>query len=370
MSPLPEQAGARPPCVFVCRDHMLDILLDPLADQLASWGVQVIRGPKNRPGEVLHYSPAQFSSLFEPADLAVFSSRSRCTRELMQAAPRLRAVINPTIGVETVDLAAATELGILVGNGATPENHIGMAEASVMLMLNLMYGLRQTEEVMRLERPRPNPDAFHARMISGRTVGLLGLGNIGRAVATRLRPFGVKLLAYSPHAGSSSIPAGVDLVSFERLMSEADIVGVFIAVTPGNRHLVNESALRLMKRSAYLVNVARGDAIDEPALVRALQEGWIAGAALDTFAVEPLPSDSPLRGMNNVILTPHLVGHTKDAFDSLGVAAQENIIRVLHGELPLYCKNPQALAQWRQRLDRMDAPYRLPQALAAQGAPG
>ncbi|RYF33437.1 MAG: hypothetical protein EOO38_30195, partial [Cytophagaceae bacterium] len=129
---------------------------------------------------------------------------------------------------------------------------------------------------------------------------------IGKSVAHLLKPFGARLLAYSPRAVPGSQPDGVDMVDLETLMADSDVVGVFVAVRPDNRRLIDSHMLGLMKPTSFIVNVARGEAIDEPALVLALQEGRIAGAALDTFEVEPLPLESPLRTMKNVILTPHL----------------------------------------------------------------
>lgn len=342
------------PQIFVCRDPMADGVLDPLCKQLHSLGLRVIRGPLPLPGTILEYRKEQYDELFRASDVAMFSSRSRCTREVLEAAPNLRAVINPTIGIETIDLAAASDLGIIVGNGATPQNFISMAEAAVMLMLNLTFGLRKTEHILRENLPKPAPSQIHSRSLRGSTVGIVGLGNIGRTVAKLLEPFGVRMIAYSPHADPKALPAGVTLVDFETLMRQSDIVGIFLAVTKDNRQLVNRNTLALMKKSAYIVNVARGDAIDEQALIEALEAGTISGAALDTFAIEPLPLDSPLRNLNNVILTPHLVGQTKNLYEAIPVAAIENIRRVLTSQLPLYCKNPEAEVQWRKRLSQLE----------------
>ncbi|NPC58104.1 2-hydroxyacid dehydrogenase [Caenimonas soli] len=349
-------SAGRTPRVFAVHDHMLEPLFDGIVEDLERNGVDVLRGPSSKPGDKPSVLPPSYMERLLQADVAMFSSRSLCTGEMLAAcAPSLRAVVNPTIGVETVDLAAAGELGILVGNGSTPENYIGMAEAAVMFMLNLFYGLRTTEQHLRENRPRPAPDQVHARTLRGKTIGILGLGNIGRSVARLLQPFDVKVLAYSPHADPDSVPAGVQLASLDEVMARSDLVCICIAVTPSNRQLVNERTLGLMKRSAYLVNVARGDAIDEPALVRVLQERRIAGAALDTFALEPLPMDSPLRRLDNVILTPHAVGYTKENVDSLRAAAVENIRRVLAGLPPLHCKNPAAQKKWAARVAGMES---------------
>jgi D-3-phosphoglycerate dehydrogenase len=132
-------------------------------------------------------------------------------------------------------------------------------------------------------------------------------------------------------------------------------VGIFVAVRPDNRQLINAKALGLMKPTAFLVNVARGEAVDERALVQALQSRSIAGAALDTFEVEPLPADSPLRRLDNVILTPHMVGHTRESVQSIARIAFQNVAAILAGDLPVSCKNPQVEARWRARLQELAA---------------
>lgn len=337
------------PKVFICRDHMCDPMLDRIAAELEQAGATVLRGPASQPGEILELPRERWDELIGDTSVAMFSSRWRCTRDLMISSRQLHGIVNPTIGLETVDLRAADELGIVVGHGATPENYVGMAEASIMLMLNLLYDLRGSEAVLKGQRPRPSIDGMSAHLLRDSTVGIVGLGRIGRTVMERLLAFGSQILVHSPSARQEQVPENVRLVDLDTLMKESDIVGVFVAVTPSNRAMINERTLSLMKSSAYLINVARGDAVDELALVRALQERRIAGAALDTFAVEPLPQESPLRSLPNVILTPHLVGHTREAYDSLPVAAVANIKRILRGELPLYCKNPSVLQKWLER---------------------
>ncbi|HTF14405.1 MAG TPA: 2-hydroxyacid dehydrogenase [Burkholderiales bacterium] len=337
---------------FICHDYMLVEVLDEIESRLGRSGIEVLRGPQTAPGKKLVYPEARYEELFARAEVMMFSSRSICSREVMLAAPRLRGIVNPTIGLETVDLAAANELGIIVGHGATPENFLGMAEATVMLILMLMYQPRATEDVLRGRRPRPRPrpeDAW-ARMLRGCTVGLLGLGRIARGVAERLSGFGVNLVACDPFVGQDKAPAGVRMTDLDALLRSSDIVAVLVSITPESRGMLGERELALMKPSAYLVNTSRGEAIDEAALYRALKEKRIAGAALDSFAVEPLPDDSPLRELDNVILTPHMVGHTRDVFASFPPAAVENITRILRGEPPLYCKNPEIIPAWRRRL--------------------
>ncbi len=341
--------------VFVSRDHTMDPLLNNLQSDLEANGVEVIRGPANVPGTVVALPRDYLESTVSKADVAVFSSRWKCDRATLEALPNIRGIVNPTIGVETLDIGAASDLGITVGHGGAPEHVTSMAEASVMLMLNLMFQMRKSEEVMAGTRPRPAVDAPYAHMMQGATIGLVGLGRIGRAVMDRLDAFGVKMIAYSPRVDPADVPAHVKLVDLDTLMRESDLVGIFIAVRPDNRKLIDKRALSLMKESAYLVNVSRGDAIDEEALIEALQEGRIAGAALDTFVVEPLPADSPLRTLPNILLTPHLVGHTYEATLSIRKLVLENVMRVLRDEPPVYCKNPEANEQWRKRIGNIGA---------------
>ncbi len=338
--------------VFICHDYMLVEVLDEIQARLEQSGIEVLRGPQTAPGKKLVYSKESYTELFGRAEVMMFSSRSICSREIMLAAPRLRGIVNPTIGLETVDLAAANELGIIVGHGATPENFLGMAEATVMLILMLMYQPRETEAVLRdrRRRPRSTPKDVWARMLRGRTVGLVGLGRIARGVVERLSGFGVNLVACDPFVGRDQAPEGVKMTDLDTLLRSSDIVAVLVSITPESRGMLGERELALMKPSAYLVNTSRGEAIDEAALYRALREKRIAGAALDSFAVEPLPDDSPLRQLDNVILTPHMVGHTQDAFVSFPPAAVENITRILRGEPPLYCKNPEVIPAWQRRL--------------------
>lgn len=339
--------------VFIAHDYPLEDQLDQVAQALRDQGVEVIRGPRTAPGPKLVYPPERYEELFSRAEVMMFSSRSICSREVIMAAQRLRGIVNPTIGLETVDLATANELGVIVGHGAMPENYLGMAEATVMFMLMLMYNPKASQEVTYGIRPRPNPRDVWAQMLQRRTVGLIGLGRIAHAVVDRLAGFDVNMIAYDPHVPADSVPASVKLVDLETLLKTSDIVGLFVAITPETRNMINDQTLALMKPTAFLVNPSRGDAVDEDALYRALKEKRLAGVALDVFQVEPPPLDSPLLTLDNVILTPHMVGQTKDSFAAIPKVAVENVSRILNDEPPLYCKNPGVISAWRERLARL-----------------
>jgi len=195
----------------------------------------------------------------------------------------------------------------------------------------------------------------HSQMMEGRTIGLIGFGNISREIVSRLLPFGVDFLTYSPNAPEDKIPAGVEKVDqLETLMRKSDIVCVLTSLTPQTHHLVNAEMLSFLKPGAYLLNTGRGAIVDESALIETLKNKRIAGAALDAFETEPLPQDSPLHDLDNVILTPHCVGHVVECFDQFVIAMVENAERILRGELPLHCKNSYIEPLWHARLKKIN----------------
>lgn len=338
--------------IFICSDTGLSNLLDAVAGTLRDHGHTVIRGPHNEVGVMKEYSEEERATLINYADIAVFTGRHHCSAELMAGAVRLRGICYPVIGVESLDLEAAKELGIIVGNGAVPGNIVGMAESTVMLILMLVYNVQTNIQLInegQWRRP-----GHHSHQLQGKTIGLIGFGRIAREVAQRLSAFGVSILAYSPRLRSADVPPYVEKVELETLLRKSNVVSILTGLTPETRHMIDSAKLALMKSTAYLVNTARGAVVDETALVSALRAKKIAGAALDTFAVEPLPPDSPLRSLDNVILTPHCVGHTVEGWDQFAPAMIENIERILAGDLPLHCKNPEVEKAWRQRLARVD----------------
>ncbi|MFT8246067.1 NAD(P)-dependent oxidoreductase [Roseomonas sp. BN140053] len=328
---------------LICRDTTHADLLDELATTLEARGVEIFRVPAAPPGEKLLLDPAWIGQQLARSDLIVPTIRHLCTRETLLAAPRLKGICFPTIGVESLDLTAATELGLPVGHGATEENWTGMAEATILLILALLYDLAGVTRVLRDRLPRPQP--LLGRQLAGKTVGLIGYGRIARAVAARLTAFDVELLAHSPSREPGSVSEGVSFTSLEDLLRRSDVVVVLVSINPASRGLLNGARLGLMKPSAVLVNTARGEAIEEAALVQVLRERRIAGAALDSFEVEPPPADSPLRALDNVILTPHLIGHTRESAESFRPALLENAVRILRGEAPLICRNPEVMVR-------------------------
>jgi phosphoglycerate dehydrogenase-like enzyme len=283
-------------------------------------------------------------SALTDADVLLATPAVRCTRAVMAAAPRLRAVISPFIGTEGFDEAAATDLGVLVANGHTPENAESMAEATIMLILAALYDLHGSEAVLRGTIPRPSQS--RAFMLRGRSIGMLGYGTIARAMTVRLAGWGVRLLAWSRRQDPA---APVEWMGLDALLCHSDVVCVLLSLNEDTRGLLDADRLRLMKPNVVLLNTARGGIIDEDALVAVARERPKMRIALDTFETEPLPSDSPLRDLPNAILTPHMVGHTVESHGVLPGVAVEAVMRVLRGEPPLYVRNPAVLEVWHRR---------------------
>ncbi|AJE47686.1 2-hydroxyacid dehydrogenase [Celeribacter indicus] len=342
------------PKIYIAQDPVLEEVLDRASATLDGQGWDVVRGPAITPGVPLRLTPEQRQSLLGDVDIIVASSRSRLSEEDLDASPRLRALVFPTIGVDAVDLKACTARGLMVANGATPENFLAMSEATVMLMLVLLYRLHESERLLRENAGRPQQ--MYARMLRGRTIGLIGSGRIGGGVVERLRAFDPsEILIHDPFLTPETAPEGVRLVSREEVLGQADVISLHVPLNAETRGMIGEAELRAMKPDAILINTSRGGLIDEDALVRVMGEGHLGGAGLDVTETEPLPDDHPLRSLERVILTPHILGHTVDLYTVMPDVLVENATRIMRGELPLYPRNPEVEGDWRKRLDGLTA---------------
>ena len=320
--------------------------LAPLIDA----GHELIVGrPVDQPGRK-PYTEAELIEASRDADV-ILASLETISRPIMEAAPPLRLVVVPFIGTDKIEVPAATELGILVANSPTPQNFIGVAEATIGLMLLLLKRVKHNEARLRHgEWGRREDRGF---LLWGSSVGLVGLGRVGAHVARRLAPWEVRLLAYDPYVPAEEARAlNVMLVDLPTLLAESDIVSLHAVLTPESRRMLGEKELRAMKPSAVLINTARGELLDEEALARALEERWIAGAALDTFEEEPLPPRSPLRSLDpeRLILTPHNVSHSEAGRQANLRLAIETILKACKGEPPEHVVNREAIPRWQARL--------------------
>ncbi|MFQ5852058.1 MAG: D-2-hydroxyacid dehydrogenase family protein [Candidatus Binatia bacterium] len=262
--------------------------------------------------------------------------RTHFPAHLLKALPDLEIIAQTGNHAYHIDIPAATEAGILItmapGGGGAPELTLG-------LMLAIMRRIPQSDGEMR----QGKWPLVLGRVLNGKSLGILGLGKVGSEVARLAQAFGMKVIAWGPtltreRAGK----AGVTCMALEEVLKTADVVSVHLKLSEKSKGLLNETRLRLMKKSAYLVNTARGAIIDEEALIRVLREKVIAGAALDVFVEEPLPSSSPLLQLDNVVLTPHLGWPTDAGFQGFAENAVENILNYMEGKLTR-AANPEAV---------------------------
>jgi phosphoglycerate dehydrogenase-like enzyme len=245
-------------------------------------------------------------------------------------------------GYDKIDVEACTAQDVALFNAPTALNH-STASAALLLMLALAKRLSWQERIVRQGDWRRQQEGVGSE-IQGRTLGIIGLGHSGRELARLVAPFSMRLLAFSPHADRAQAEAiGVTLTALDTLLAESDIVSIHCRLTPETRPVLGARQLALMKPSALLVNVARGENIDQKALVDALRHRRIAGAGLDVFDVEPLPLDDPLLALDNVILTPHWLASTSDVWEATGQAMAKGMIRASHGQPPLDVVNPDVI---------------------------
>jgi phosphoglycerate dehydrogenase-like enzyme len=333
-------AAQSPLSIAVVGWHSHDKMFDEISADLEKAGHRIVCYP-------MREAFAAKADALKDADVLLCVGNCPVSRAQIEAAGRLRAIVSAVTGTDGFDMAAANERGVVVANAQTEENIVGMAEATVLMMLGALYDLNDAQD--RLRRSLPRPDPLRAHQLRGKTVGFIGLGKIGRETARLLAPWGAAMQYSARRAADLSGLPPLRRVELVELLRSSDVVVVLASLNDQSRGLLSAGRLRLMKRSAILVNMARGGIVDEPALIAALKDGVIAGAAIDVFAVEPLPADSPLRALPNVILTPHMIGHTHEAHHSLEVATRDNLARVLAGQPPRYVVNPAVLPAWEKR---------------------
>jgi phosphoglycerate dehydrogenase-like enzyme len=269
--------------------------------------------------------------------------RTKFTSSLLRALPDLELISQTGNHAYHVDMNAATRQGIVVslapGGNSTTELAFG-------LMLAVMRRIPQSDRAMR----RGEWPLVLGYVLKGKTLGILGLGKIGTEVAAIARAFGMKVIAWGPTlTAERAAKSEANLMPLDDVLRTADIVSVHLALSDQSKNLLTEARLRLMKKSAYLVNTARGAIVDEAALVKVLKENAIAGAALDVFVEEPLPKNHPLIELDNVVLAPHLGWPTDSGFEGFAENAVTNIVDYMNGKLTR-ALNPEAL-EYRRKPD-------------------
>lgn len=320
-------------------------------DLIKKAGFEIILSPDPKPETIL--------PLMKGIQGIILRTGIKMTRELMTQADDLRVISRTGAGVDNVNVQAATEMGILV-TCVPGANTISVVEHTIALMFALMKYLPLMDQAVR-------QDHFEIRFknlprdLKGKTLGMVGLGRIGSELARICHhTFGMRILGHDPYLTLASKTALQDWVEFcdmERLFRESDVVSLHIPLLPTTQKLIGVRELGWMKKDAFLINTSRGGVLDETALIQCLKERRIAGAGLDVFIQEPLEKESPLKELDNVILTPHTGALTRECVLQLALEAVQAAIAVLEGRRPQGMVNPEVLKQPRwQRFPSLSSP--------------
>ncbi len=293
-------------------------------------------------------TPEEIIALAPQAD-AILTCWKDVPAEALDIAPNCRVVSRYGIGLDNIPIDSATELGMLVTN--VPD--FCLEEVSDHVMALLLTTARQLFPLARTpdrsgwtrDTPRPIP------RVRGQTLGLIGFGNIARALVAKALGFGLRVIAFTPRLRAEDAPAGVEVTNdLSVLLAASDYVSIHCPLSDETAHLIDAAALAQMKPSALLINTSRGGVIDESALIQALQDGQIGGAALDVTEPEPPSADNPLLALENVIVTPHAAFYSVAATAELARKAAQNVVTVLQGGVPKTLINKAVLEQDNCRL--------------------
>jgi len=290
-----------------------------IADKISERGIALL---KETGWEVTAPSAAELPSELAGADALIIRSATKATSSLLEKAPKLRVIGRAGVGVDNVDMDAATKRGVLVMN--TPGgNAVSVAEHTIALMIGLARAVPQANAS--IQAGKWEKSAFSGTEMRGKTLGLVGLGRVGTEVARRARGLEMKVVAYDPFVTPAAArELEVELLPLDEVLRQSDVVSLHTSLSGSTEKMIDAAAIAKMKKGARLINCARGELIDEPALAEALKSGHLAGAAVDTFATEP-PKNSPLIGLPNLIATPHIAGSTAEAQEEVGTAIAQQV---------------------------------------------
>jgi D-3-phosphoglycerate dehydrogenase len=334
-----------------------------VADKISERGIALLR---ETGWEIVLPAAGKLLDEIANADGLVVRSATKVTRDLLDRAEKLRVVGRAGVGIDNVDMDAATNRGVLVMN--TPGgNAVSVAEHTFALLLGLARGVPQSNAAIHAGRWEKSSSGMELR---GKTLGLVGLGRVGSEVARRARALEMTVLAFDPYVTPAAArELEVELIPFEDLLKRSDVISLHTALSPATDKMMNAAALAQMKKGARLINCARGELIDEVALAEALRSGHLAGAAVDTFAQEP-PKNSPLLGLPNLIATPHIAGSTAEAQEEVGTLIAQQVRDYLAEGLIRNAVNMPALSaeQYRRLRPYLELGERLG-AFVAQAAP-
>lgn len=307
-----------------------------ITDAIDEAGVKIL---KERGFEVdlMELTPEELLERVEEYDALIVRSRTKVTEEVIRRGKNLKVIGRAGVGVDNIDVKAATERGIKVVNAPIASTN-SVAELTIGHMIAMLRWIPEATASMKAGRWEKK--RFMGEELQGKTLGLVGSGRIGTEVAKRAQAFGMRTIAYDPYLPKEIAEKNnIELLdSLEELLKQADIVSVHAALTEETYHMLNYEKLKLMKRGSYIVNCARGGIIDEDGLLKLLREGHLAGAALDVFEQEP-PGESPLFELPNVSLTPHIGASTREAQRRAAEIIAEEVARALAGEEPRFWVN-------------------------------
>lgn len=300
-----------------------------IAEELSPATVEAL-GPDFEVRQCDGANRAELLPALADAEALLVRSATKVDAEAIAAAPKLRVVARAGVGLDNVDVKAATQAGVMVVNAPT-SNIVSAAELAVGLLLASARKIVPAN--VALQQGEWKRSKYTGVELAEKTVGVVGLGRIGILVAQRLSAFGVRLIAYDPYVQPArAAQIGVRMVPLEELLAESDFITVHLPKTPETVGLIGEEQLRLVKPTVHIINAARGGIIDEAALYTAMAEGRVAGAGLDVYASEPC-TDSPLFGLENVVATPHLGASTDEAQEKAGIAVARSVRLAMAGEL-------------------------------------
>jgi D-3-phosphoglycerate dehydrogenase/(S)-sulfolactate dehydrogenase len=298
-----------------------------VADDLSPQAIDLLRSRGIEPDVRVGLPPAALAHALGDAEGLLIRSATRVTAELLEAAPRLRVIGRAGVGVDNVDLEAATRRGVLVVN--TPGgSSVAVAELALGLLLAVVRQI--VTATGSLKAGRWEKKRFQGRELAGKTLGVVGIGNVGSALVTRAQAMGMKVVAYDPFiAPDAAARIGARLVELDALWGAADVISLHVPLTEQTRNLVDRGVLARMRKGAILLNCARGGLVDELALAEALRSGHLGGAAFDVFAEEPPAADHPLLGLDNFVCTPHLGASTEEAQSAVAMAVAAQVASFL-----------------------------------------
>ena len=295
-----------------------------IADGLAKGGIAKLQDvPEIEVWERTGISREELEQVLPEVDVLIVRSRTQVDKELLKKGTRLKLVIRAGIGLDNVDSDSATDCGVIVMNAPTG-NIVTTAEHTLALMFSATRNIPAADASIRAGRW--DKKKFQGNELCGKTLGLVGLGNIGRTVAQRAQGLGMRVIGHDPYLSEEKAAKyDIGLVEMDRLLSESDYLSVHVPLTKATHHLINKDSIEKMKKGAYLINCARGGIVDESALLDALNSGKLSGAALDVFEEEPPSENNPLLKCDKVVLTPHLGASTDEAQIQVGFEVAEQL---------------------------------------------